>query len=136
MRASSEGDTQPATLGPILARIDDVNRRLTPLEVGFSTTLGEAARQTQMILEVALVVAAALLVVVGVGVSWRIVRRSEEAEAELFAERDRAHVTLESIGDAVITTDERGRIDYLNPVAESLTGLPTRRGARQAVRDA
>jgi diguanylate cyclase (GGDEF)-like protein/PAS domain S-box-containing protein len=31
-------------------------------------------------------------------------------------------VTLQSIGDAVITTEARGRIDYLNPVAERLTG--------------
>ncbi len=31
-------------------------------------------------------------------------------------------VALESIGDAVITTDERGRITFLNPIAESLTG--------------
>ena len=119
------GDIQPATLGPILARIDEVNRRLTPLEVGFSMTLGEAARRTQTILGVVLVMAAALLVVAGVVVSARIVRRSEEAEAEVFAEHDRAQVTLESIADAVITTDERGRIDYLNPVAEALTGLPT-----------
>src|SRR6185295_7722546 len=33
-----------------------------------------------------------------------------------------AQVTLESIGDAVITTDTRGLVDYLNPVAEKLTG--------------
>jgi diguanylate cyclase (GGDEF)-like protein/PAS domain S-box-containing protein len=118
-------DIRPATIGPILGRIDDVNRRLTPLEVGFSMTLGEAARRTQMILEVVVVLAAALLVVAGIVVSARIVRRSEEAEAELFAEHDRARVTLESIGDAVITTDERGRIEYLNPVAESLTGVAT-----------
>jgi len=119
------GDIKPVTLVPILARIDDVNRRLTPLEVGFSMTLGEAARRTQMILEIVVISAAGLLVVAGLVVSARIVRRSEEAEAELFAEHDRAQVTLEAIGDAVITTDERGRIDYLNPVAESLTGLPT-----------
>ena len=118
-------DIQPSILAPILVRIDDVNRRLTPLEIGFSMTLGEAARRTQMILEVVVISAAALLVIAGVVVSARIVRRSEQAEAELFAEHDRAQVTLESIGDAVITTDERGRIDYLNPVAESLTGLPT-----------
>jgi diguanylate cyclase (GGDEF)-like protein/PAS domain S-box-containing protein len=49
----------------------------------------------------------------------------KQAEAQLFAERDRAQVTLESIGDAVITTDEGGRVEYLNPVAESLTGVPT-----------
>ena len=36
--------------------------------------------------------------------------------------RDRAHITLHSIGDAVITTDLLGNIDLLNPVAERLTG--------------
>lgn len=36
--------------------------------------------------------------------------------------RDRAQITLHSIGDAVITTDALGKIDLLNPVAEQLTG--------------
>ncbi len=40
---------------------------------------------------------------------------------ELAVEKDRALVTLESIGDGVITTDARGRVEYLNPVAERLT---------------
>src|SRR5262249_48345479 len=31
-------------------------------------------------------------------------------------------VTLNSIADAVITTDARGVVDFLNPVAEKLTG--------------
>jgi diguanylate cyclase (GGDEF)-like protein/PAS domain S-box-containing protein len=46
----------------------------------------------------------------------------KRAEQAIHAEKDRAHVTLQSIGDAVITTDAGGRIDYLNPVAERLTG--------------
>ena len=41
---------------------------------------------------------------------------------ELALEKDRAQVTLESIGDAVITTDALCRIEYLNTVAERLTG--------------
>ncbi len=43
-------------------------------------------------------------------------------EAQLFAEKERAQVTLQAIGDAVITTDVWGRIQSLNPVAESMTG--------------
>jgi diguanylate cyclase (GGDEF)-like protein/PAS domain S-box-containing protein len=46
----------------------------------------------------------------------------KRAEQAMFAEKDRAHVTLQSIGDAVITTDASAHIDYLNPVAERLTG--------------
>lgn len=40
----------------------------------------------------------------------------------LFAEKERAEVTLNSIGDAVISTDVAGRVTYLNLVAEKMTG--------------
>jgi diguanylate cyclase (GGDEF)-like protein/PAS domain S-box-containing protein len=46
----------------------------------------------------------------------------KETEARLFHEKELAQVTLRSIGDAVITTDRVGRIEYLNPIAEALTG--------------
>jgi len=45
--------------------------------------------------------------------------------AELFAEKERAQVTLASIADGVITTDTGGWVEYLNPVAEALTGWTT-----------
>jgi diguanylate cyclase (GGDEF)-like protein/PAS domain S-box-containing protein len=45
----------------------------------------------------------------------------KRAEQAVFAEKERAQVTLQSIGDAVISTDAEGRIEYINPVAESLT---------------
>ena len=46
-------------------------------------------------------------------------RRAEEA---LRKQSDWLRVTLSSIGDAVISTDVEGRVTFMNPVAESLTG--------------
>ncbi len=50
-----------------------------------------------------------------------MIERAAIAEA-LFAEKERAEVTLNSIGDAVMSTDESGIVSYLNAVAEELTG--------------
>jgi diguanylate cyclase (GGDEF)-like protein/PAS domain S-box-containing protein len=50
-----------------------------------------------------------------------MIERAAYAEA-LFEEKERAQVTLNSIGDAVVSTDVSGRITYLNVVAEDLTG--------------
>jgi len=44
------------------------------------------------------------------------------AEDALFLEKERAEITLNSIGDAVISTDVSGNITYLNQVAETMTG--------------
>lgn len=46
------------------------------------------------------------------------------AEEDLFTERERARVTLNSIGDAVLSTDMQGNVTYLNSVAETMTGWP------------
>lgn len=44
------------------------------------------------------------------------------AEKELRRQHELLQVTLESIGDAVIATDADGKINFINPVAETLTG--------------
>lgn len=46
----------------------------------------------------------------------------QQMNEALHEQRDWLQVTLSSIGDAVITTDPKGRVTFLNPVAESLTG--------------
>jgi diguanylate cyclase (GGDEF)-like protein/PAS domain S-box-containing protein len=47
-------------------------------------------------------------------------RQRQAAEAALDWERERAEITLSSIGEAIVTTDADGRVAYLNPTAERL----------------
>jgi len=56
-----------------------------------------------------------------VGVETDITERKLYEEA-LFREKESAQITLQSIGDGVATTDGDGNVQYLNPVAEGLTG--------------
>jgi diguanylate cyclase (GGDEF)-like protein/PAS domain S-box-containing protein len=50
-----------------------------------------------------------------------MIERAAYSEAQ-FEEKERAEVTLNSIGDAVVSTDVSGQVTYLNAVAEELTG--------------
>ena len=56
------------------------------------------------------------------GIALGIDRR--RAQERLDRQREWLQVTLASIGDAVVATDARGRVTFLNPVARSLTGWP------------
>lgn len=54
--------------------------------------------------------------------SLRNVIERMKVEQKLFALQARAQITLNSIGDAVVSVDMHGRIDYLNIAAEEMTG--------------
>ncbi len=53
---------------------------------------------------------------------YHLFRELQKSEAQTVEARDLLHVTLGSIGDAVIATDSNGKITFLNRVAEALTG--------------
>jgi PAS domain S-box-containing protein len=56
-----------------------------------------------------------------------------QADRQLREQREWLRVTLTSIGDAVIATDDAGRITFVNPVAESLTGWKSEEATGQLV---
>jgi diguanylate cyclase (GGDEF)-like protein/PAS domain S-box-containing protein len=57
------------------------------------------------------------------------------AEEELFMERERAEITLNSIGDAVISADNAGNVTYLNLVAERMLGWSRAEAAGRPLAD-
>jgi diguanylate cyclase (GGDEF)-like protein/PAS domain S-box-containing protein len=56
-------------------------------------------------------------------------------EEDLFEEKERAQVTLNSIGDAVLTTDIAGNVTYLNVMGEALTGWSREDALGQPLRE-
>jgi PAS domain-containing protein len=56
------------------------------------------------------------------GRAIRNMAERETAEQALFTEKERATVTLNSIGSAVLSTDVSGNVTYLNVMAEGMTG--------------
>lgn len=59
----------------------------------------------------------------------------ERTAALLADEKERLRVTLNSIGDAVICTDADGRITFMNPIAETLTGVSASSGLGSKLHD-
>jgi PAS domain-containing protein len=51
-----------------------------------------------------------------------VITERKQHEKALWANREWLRVTLNSLGDAVMTADTLGRITFLNPVAVALTG--------------
>lgn len=89
----------------------------------------EQARQLVMALS-----GAALLVAISVAVF--VIRLSRRLEKELFEERERALITLRSIGDAVLRFDQDGRICFMNPVAELMLGMRVQESKPVAAQEA
>lgn len=61
--------------------------------------------------------------------------RATESEAELSREKEKAEVTLYSITDAVVTADDAGTVQYINPAAERLTGWSAKEGGGQPLEE-
>ena len=105
-----------------LSDVEEVLQRLVLANRdGTRETVALAGRGMRDALLVVSIIGIALLTT-GALVAGEVIRRSRRAEEALYREKERAEVTLHSIGDGVITTDGEGRIDFLNSIAEHYTG--------------
>jgi diguanylate cyclase (GGDEF)-like protein/PAS domain S-box-containing protein len=123
IQASHElGPPRPESIKAWKQEIEFIDQGITPAAKAFSDSLGQSSRT----LVSALLCLNALLAVVLIGLwCWhtlRLMRQKQQVQSVLLAEKSRAEVTLAALADAVITIDNQGRINYLNPVATSLLG--------------
>jgi diguanylate cyclase (GGDEF)-like protein/PAS domain S-box-containing protein len=116
------GEDRPEVLAPILARINDANGRLTPLEEAFSSTLGEASRRTQSLLEIALAAAALLLVLAGAAMSRRMLRQSESLERALKVSEERFDLAVTGSNAGIWDWNVRTDDVYYSPRYKELLG--------------
>ncbi|WP_326999042.1 putative bifunctional diguanylate cyclase/phosphodiesterase [Comamonas testosteroni] len=103
--------------------IDLINQGVTALTKAFSDSLGQSSRNIVWLL-LALNGALAIgLVSLWVWNTWRLILQREQVQDGLNSEKERAETTLAALSDAVITTNAKGRINYVNPAAIGLLGL-------------
>jgi diguanylate cyclase (GGDEF)-like protein/PAS domain S-box-containing protein len=121
-----------ATNGDVLAwrqRINAINEGVTPAAMAFSDALGEGSRVILRILLVVNLTTAVLLIILALLRTHKLLEQRHAFATALQLEKERAQITLESIGDGVITTHVDGSIAYMNPAAEQMTHWKTEQAA-------
>lgn len=119
-----KGPASAAEISAWKAEIHRLDHQVSPLSKAFSDSLGEGSRFIKILLTSANLVTAALLILLAVWRTRKLLAQRQAFQMALNAERERAQITLASIGQAVISTGADGRLDYMNAVAERLLACP------------
>lgn len=96
---------------------DNIHARLQRSQSGFLkvNTRNNNLAYTGIGIAMLIIVFSFFLLMVGI-------RKTKKISEELFIRKENYRVTLNSLGEAMISTDREGYIQYMNPVAEKLTG--------------
>ncbi|MBV4503446.1 EAL domain-containing protein [Pseudomonas sp. BW13M1] len=117
----ASGVIDPHQVANWKARIVAINDGVTPAAKAFSDALGEGSRMLLKVLMLTNLATALFLIAMAWRRSSKLLAQRQAFASALQEEKERAQITLESIGDAVITADVDGCISYMNPAAEQLT---------------
>ncbi len=115
----------------VIAQMENEETQLESLRV---TAYERAVRQSVASIYLASFLAVVGLVLLGYYILREINLREGHAQ-ELQVREEWYRVTLTSIGDAVIATDKEGVVTFMNPVAETLTGMDLARAKGRDVLD-
>jgi diguanylate cyclase (GGDEF)-like protein/PAS domain S-box-containing protein len=130
MRAAMDsGTAAPGRVKQLMVSAELIHLRVAPLEDEFSNSLGGTSRLVSEMLSVFLALCSAILVGIGAAISRNTIRRSERMASALretqelaYVAQARSHVTLQSIADGVLCTNQAREVTYMNRAAEQLTG--------------
>jgi len=120
-RVTSAQQATAADIQRWRADIFSINEGVTPAAKAFSDALGEGSRFILNLLVLTNLATALGLILLALLRTRKILAQRRAFAEALQMERERAQITLESIGDGVISTDVSGAIAYMNPAAEQLT---------------
>jgi two-component system, cell cycle sensor histidine kinase and response regulator CckA len=119
-REVQSGHADPAKVRQITEQIGAIDASLTPLEDKFSSILGEGARWTNRALSSAILLAVALLLLAGIGLSVLVLRQMRNSE-------EKYRNLINTANDAILVIDpETRRIVEANHRAGDMLGLPER----------
>jgi PAS domain S-box-containing protein len=115
-------DMGKRTMDQFRAIAAEMSRQESSLESARLEAVSRSTKSLTRTLYLATVLAAVGLVLL----AFYIIREMDQREKHAAEMREREEwfrVTLASIGDAVIATDEHGTVIFINPIAEELTGI-------------
>jgi diguanylate cyclase (GGDEF)-like protein/PAS domain S-box-containing protein len=119
-REHPDGRTWLTQTAPTVATLDRLSATLEDVVAGLAAGAMRESRDDMLFNGLFVLLACAVAVL-----SATKVRQTANS---LFHQKELAEVTIRSIGDAVITTDALGRIEYINPAAEQMTGWASSEG--------
>jgi len=118
-------DSNQAERAQLLAAINAVNLKLTPLEDAFSRTLGEVSRQVSLLIDIVITFMTVLLMGLGLLLSWRMVQRSVASTNALQQNELWMRTVVDSSMDAVVGINADNLVTHWNHQAEVIFGWST-----------
>jgi PAS domain S-box-containing protein len=122
-QATKAGTLTAARRAALLAELDALDARLTPIEDSFSQHMGHAARAAKELVFAGLIASKLLLWTIGIVLAWRTFRRGMNAEREQQQSERRFRDFASVSSDWFWETDAQHRFTYLSPRFTEVTGL-------------
>ncbi len=116
------GESSSVLLRDIDTQLNDIYERVSIEEIQFSATLSDASRWANQLSTTLLYPLAVLLGLLGAGLSWPIIKRIHQAEADLAKSESRLRSLYDNVSDIIYTIGSDGCFVTISPSIERMLG--------------